>query len=160
MEETKTSGTQKACLFTNWTSEDFAWTYGGVAYTFKAGQSIYLQDYLARHFTKHLVDKELNREKLPTNHHTRGEFERKCYGEAVVQGENKEKLESELLNVVPPVATPPSEPEPVLPPVAPPESPEQNPSSAQPQKFCDSCDSKGVRHLKSCVKYIPIIRKK
>ena len=26
------------------------------------------------------------------------------------------------------------------------------------KKFCDSCDSKGVRHLKTCPKFIPIIK--
>ena len=159
VKQMETKQEQKAVLFTNWTSEDFSWQYGGVFYDFKAGQSTYLQDYLAQHFAKHLVDRELNKDKLPTNSHLRGEYERKCYGVSEIKAESKEKLESTLINELPqpPAVASPPEPEPV--PVPSPNPPEQTPSSTpapEVKKFCDSCDSKGVRHKKVCPKYKPI----
>ena len=137
---------QKAVLFTNWTNEDFEWAYGGVLYAFKAGQSIYLQDYLAEHFTKHLVDRELNKDKLPTNSHLRAEYEAKCYGE-VIKAESPEKLESVLMNE--PKQEEPKQETPI-------NEPNQELTATSPVKrFCDSCDSKGVRHLKVCPNYKP-----
>ena len=66
----------------NFTNEDFTWKYGGVSHTFKAGQEIYLEDFKAAHFTKHLVDKELNRLRIPTNSVAdRKRLEAQCYPE-------------------------------------------------------------------------------
>jgi len=92
----------KAMLFTNWTDEDFTYTWDGVEYDFKAGQSIYLQDYLAMHFANHLIDRELNKQKLVTSHQTRNELIRKCFGEIVqtIQADDKTKLETELLQQI------------------------------------------------------------
>lgn len=49
-------------LFTNWTNEDFEGSWGGVKRTVKAGEYIEVPEYLAFHYTKHLVDREIQRD--------------------------------------------------------------------------------------------------
>lgn len=57
----------EAKQFTNWTTEDFTWKFDGIPYTFKAGQTMFLEDFKADHFAKHLVDREMNRMGIVTN---------------------------------------------------------------------------------------------
>lgn len=73
-------------LFTNWTNEDFTWKWDGQPYTFKARSTETINagtrehnEGLARHFAKHLTDRELNKRGIPTDHFTREEFERNCF---------------------------------------------------------------------------------
>src|SRR3990167_5786600 len=49
----------KAVKFKNYTERDFSWKFNGVEYHFKAGQEMYMEDFKAKHFAKHLVDREL-----------------------------------------------------------------------------------------------------
>lgn len=49
----------KTALFTNFSTEDFTGFWNGKGRKFNPGQSLYLPDYLARHFAKHLVNREL-----------------------------------------------------------------------------------------------------
>ena len=49
----------KAIKFKNFTDRDFSWKYDGIEYTFGAGQETYLEDFKAKHFAKHLIDREL-----------------------------------------------------------------------------------------------------
>lgn len=66
--------------FKNYTNTDFTWAFDGVDYTFKAGQEIFLEDYKAEHFAKHLVDREMNALNVPTdNKVVRKELEAKCF---------------------------------------------------------------------------------
>lgn len=51
----------KTVLFTNWSNEDFTYTYASEPYDFPVGKSVYLPDYLALHFAKHLANRELQR---------------------------------------------------------------------------------------------------
>ena len=51
----------KTSLFTNFSIEDFIGYWDGKGKTFKAGQSVFMPDYLARHFAKHLSNRELIR---------------------------------------------------------------------------------------------------
>lgn len=51
----------KTALFTNWTNEDFDGYWDGKKKTIKAGQQIWMPDYLAKHFAKHLTNRELLR---------------------------------------------------------------------------------------------------
>ncbi len=51
----------KTALFINFTNEEFKGYWDGKGKTFKPGQSLYMPDYLAKHFAKHLVNKELVR---------------------------------------------------------------------------------------------------
>ena len=70
----------QAIKFLNITDQDFTWSFDSIPYTFKAGETIYLEDFKAKHFAKHLVDRELNRLNIPTNNMTkRAELEGKCF---------------------------------------------------------------------------------
>lgn len=68
----------QAQQFHNFSTEDFTWKWDGIAYTFKAGQTMFIEDFKAEHFTRHLVDREMNRLNLPTNGPGRAELEAKC----------------------------------------------------------------------------------
>mgnify|MGYP001586839287 CR=1 FL=1 len=49
----------KTSLFVNFSSEPFTGAYNGKTKTFAPGQSLYMPDYLAAHFAKHLTNREL-----------------------------------------------------------------------------------------------------
>lgn len=51
----------KTALFVNFTTEDFTGYWDGKPKTIKAGQQLWMPDYLASHFAKHLVNRELLR---------------------------------------------------------------------------------------------------
>lgn len=51
--------TEKFANFTNFTNEEFVGYWDGRSKKFAPGQSLYMPDYLAKHFAKHLVNKEL-----------------------------------------------------------------------------------------------------
>ena len=48
-------------LFTNYTEEEFTGYWDGKPRSFKPGESQYMPDYLAKHFAKHLTNRELLR---------------------------------------------------------------------------------------------------
>lgn len=74
---------QVSIKFKNFTDRDFTWSFDSIPYTFKAGETIYLEDFKAKHFAKHLVDRELNLTKpspTPTNNLTaRKSLEAQCF---------------------------------------------------------------------------------
>ncbi len=49
----------KIALFHNFTEETFVCSWDGKKHTFKPGQKKYMQEYLARHFAKHLTNQVL-----------------------------------------------------------------------------------------------------
>lgn len=51
----------QAIQFLNFSTEDFTWKFDGIPYTFKAGQTMFLEDFKAHHFAQHLVDRELDK---------------------------------------------------------------------------------------------------
>ena len=51
----------EAIQFFNFSDEDFTWKFDGIGYTFKAGQTMFLEDFKANHFAQHLVDRELDK---------------------------------------------------------------------------------------------------
>ena len=51
----------KTALFTNFTNETFVGAYNGKTQVFKPGESVYMKEELARHYAKHLVNRELLR---------------------------------------------------------------------------------------------------
>jgi len=53
----------KRYIFSNWSKEDFTATWEGSATTVKAGETKEFPEYLAYHFTKHFVDREMLRDK-------------------------------------------------------------------------------------------------
>lgn len=91
-------------LFVNWSDEDFTWSWDSQPYTFRAGQSMVLFDYLADHFAGHLADREMDKLKIPTNHFTRQNYIDKAIKPIdvpdkplVSEGPNA-KLQQEILN--------------------------------------------------------------
>lgn len=84
----------ESLLFTNWTDEDFTGYWDGVPYPIKKGQSVYFEDWKARHFAKHLVDREMNKLGKATNDPSRELLVQKCFGESV-----EIKAESDILNM-------------------------------------------------------------
>ena len=62
MQEVTTYDIEKRYIFSNWTSEDFTCTWGGVPTTIKSGETIEVPEYKAFVFTKHLVDREMMRD--------------------------------------------------------------------------------------------------
>ena len=57
----------EAIQFCNFSDEDFTWKWDGVAYSFKAGSTMFLENFKAEHFAQHLVDREMNRKGIATN---------------------------------------------------------------------------------------------
>lgn len=69
-----------AIKFRNFTNESFTWKWNGNPFTFPAESEIYLEEGEARHFAKHLVDRELNKANKPTNNLTeRAKLEVQCF---------------------------------------------------------------------------------
>lgn len=106
----------EAKRFKNFTTQAFTWKFDGVPYTFEAGQEIFLEDFKAEHFCKHLVDAELNRQGKPTNDPSRKTLEAQCFPvaepvsavealnlneEAKAKKPKKKEAEFEDLNVKP-----------------------------------------------------------
>ena len=60
-QEKKIIDREQEIIFTNYTGEDFEGRWNKKVYRLKAGRSYYLPFYLAEHFGKHLVDRELNK---------------------------------------------------------------------------------------------------
>lgn len=110
-----------AVLFVNWTDKDFTHKWDSVEYTFKAGQSQYLQDYLANHFAKHLAQRECNRRNLLFSDRQFKVFFDKCTAGEAIEAESPLKLEIDIKQ-----------------------------GNKKEKRFCDQCDSKGVRHKKDC----------
>ncbi len=70
----------QAIKFKNYTNEDFTWSYDSVPYTFKAGQEMYLEEFKAKFFAKHLADRELNKANKATNDvQARNAIEAQCF---------------------------------------------------------------------------------
>jgi hypothetical protein len=88
----------KTVLFTNWTDEDMTETWDKKPFTVKKGESKYLPLYLAIHLGKHLVDRELNKQGLPTNHFSRIDLEKKCIQIDDKKDLNSVEAEIDLLN--------------------------------------------------------------
>lgn len=66
--------------FLNFSNEDFSWKFDGVSYEFKAGQEIFLEDFKAEHFAKHLIDREINKLGKRTDYAPlRAELLAKCF---------------------------------------------------------------------------------
>lgn len=49
----------QSASFTNFSNEEFVGYWDGKPKRFKPGQSMYMPDYLAKHFAKHLTNREL-----------------------------------------------------------------------------------------------------
>jgi len=65
----------KSVLFKNFTSEEFVCSWDGVPYRFAAGKEMYVEDWKAAHFAKHLVDRVMHKAgMITTNMIERNQF--------------------------------------------------------------------------------------
>lgn len=73
---------EQEIIFTNFSDEDFDGRWNEAinhkVWRLQSGKAYYLPFYLAEHFAKHLVDRELEKQNLPTNHFSRQEFLDRC----------------------------------------------------------------------------------
>jgi len=80
MQYPQTFNNEKRYVFTNWTTEDFTCSWDSQAKTIAAGAYLEMPEYLAYHFTKHLVDREMHRdgkEKFIASDEQRDPYEKK-----------------------------------------------------------------------------------
>ena len=56
----------KSVLFKNFTNEEFVCSWDGVPYRFAAGKEMYVEDWKATHFAKHLVDRVMHKKNMIT----------------------------------------------------------------------------------------------
>lgn len=134
-----------AVLFTNYSTQDFAHSWNKEEYAFPARQSIMLPSYLADHFAYHLAVRELYKRlgnSALVNNNMIEQEKQKCFSGIEQVASSEAKLEVEMLNDEPVAETKPVE-----------EAVVEAPKVKAP--FCDTCDSKGVRHKASCPKLAP-----
>jgi hypothetical protein len=56
----------KSILFKNFTDQEFVCSWDSVPYRFPAGKEMYVEDWKAQHFAKHLVDRVMNQKGMIT----------------------------------------------------------------------------------------------
>jgi|TARA_Y100000310_G_C20699561_1_gene828480 hypothetical protein len=110
----------KSVEFLNFTDEDFTCNYDGVPYIIKAGQTFFCEEWRAKHFAKHLIDRELNKRNVRTNDQSaRVKLMEKCLVTATEVFESIDQAKVEILN-------------------------------KNEKKGKECCGSKGHRHKKEC----------
>ena len=57
----------KSVVFKNFTDEEFVCSWDSVPYRFPAGKEMYVEDWKAEHFAKHLVDRVMNKKGIITS---------------------------------------------------------------------------------------------
>lgn len=57
----------KSVVFKNFTDEEFVCSWDSVPYRFPPGKEMYVEDWKAIHFAKHLVDKVMNKKRMITS---------------------------------------------------------------------------------------------
>lgn len=89
-----------AVLFTNYSTEDFSHTWDRVNYDFPKGQSMMMEEGLAKHFARHLAIRELN--KTTDKGHTGPQIideSNKAFNQAVqIDAEDETKVNQESIN--------------------------------------------------------------
>ena len=89
----------KAIIFKNFSDEDFTHTWDSVPYTFKAGQEMYMEDWKAAHFAKHLINRELNKLNRPSNDPLGITLRKKCLpGIDSFAADDDSSLQTKMLN--------------------------------------------------------------
>lgn len=139
-------------LFTNWTNEDFTYTWDKEPYIFKAGASQYLPAYLAEHFASHLTDREMVRKDTNLSEKDKKQFtnlilEPEAQARQIMMAKCFDREKSFVPEHANTAAAEAHERTQVM---------AQNAlgatSNIETTSWCDSCDSKGVKHKKECPK--------
>ena len=135
-----------AVLFHNYSSQDFSHTWDKESYAFPAHQSMMLPSYLADHFAYHLAVRELYKRlgnSALVNANMIEEEKKKCFQGVETVASSQTKLEVQMMNETQVEEAKVEEAQPVVEPVK------------VKAPFCDTCDSKGIRHKKECPKIAP-----
>lgn len=87
-------------VFTNFSEEDFVGKWDGKKFpAIKPGKSMMLESYIAEHFAKHLIDRELNKKDIMTNNVVeREKLHKLCIEDTDDFHESKEIVETVILN--------------------------------------------------------------
>ncbi len=94
--------TNKAVRFTNFSNEDFTGKWDGQDWPIAKGETVLIQSFLAEHFAKHLIDREMTKVGISTgNEEAREKYMNKCVGNIVLEAESAVKLETKMLNEQP-----------------------------------------------------------
>lgn len=153
------SPAKRNVMFKNWTAEPFTYAWGGQNMTFQPGQTVMMDEGIALHFATHLTDREINRDDAWAKFNSRklpayqalvkkalSDISSEEISFAINDGDadmaeiqrlnanrkTEEQLRKEMAKQNEPnLETPPSKP-----------------------RFCEFCDSKGVRHKRECTRHI------
>lgn len=145
--------TKRNVMFKNWTTEDFTHSWGGQAMTFRAGQTLMMDENIAIHFATHLADREINRADAWAKYNSRKLPAYQAIVKKAVSEISTDEISSVINDGEPDVqeiqrlnANRKSEEQLRK------EMAKQNEPNLveKPKVFCDQCDSKGVRHKKNC----------
>lgn len=60
----------KSVIFKNFTEEEFVCSWDSTPYRFPAGKEMYVEDWKAAHFAKHLVNREMHKKGMITTNMT------------------------------------------------------------------------------------------
>lgn len=128
-------------VFVNWSNEEFTHSWANEPFTFYPGKKTILPKYLADHFAKHLTDREMHKavddkgRAMHTDSPDRAKFLARCFAESSLTASTPIKAQIEALNA----------------------QAEIEHEKKEVRSFCDSCDSKGVKHKKDCPKSKPVV---
>jgi hypothetical protein len=125
----------KAITIFNPLKEDFIHQWSGQDVKLPAKSSQLMEDWLAKHMAKHLADHMLNLQNKPTDHPSRAELLAEILPAEgnQVEAPNDIAFKAAMLNPAASVTN-------------------ESVQEEAKEPFCDSCDSKGVRHKKDCPK--------
>lgn len=91
--------TKKAVKFTNFSDETFVGVWNREPREYKPGKGEILPFYMADHFSKHLIDREITKLGKNTNNpDLRAEMLDKCIGNEVIDATSETDLEIKILN--------------------------------------------------------------
>lgn len=89
----------KAVYFINFSEEDFSWKFNGEKWLFKAGCKEILPNDLADHFSKHFINRELNKRGIPVDRmDERSKLFGRCIKSTDIEEKDPDKLRVAMLN--------------------------------------------------------------
>lgn len=88
----------EALYFKNFSQDSFTYKYDGKDYTFKPGDGVWLPTFKAKHFAKHLVDREMQKDGLLVDDACRDSYMSKAISGQVTESNNNLNSEELALN--------------------------------------------------------------
>ena len=96
VEEVKEESTFETIPFTNFSSEDFVGLWDKQSYFVKAGETKSYPEWLAIHFTKKLVDREMQKDGKTIIDESRLEYEKKVLGRVLSDEEKLKEVRKDI----------------------------------------------------------------